>query len=543
VRVARLLGWTLAVGATIGWAGSGVAAAATPVAGSGPLILSGASDEGLAPAQTRSITLVLASSDASGLASFLASRNHPALSLAQSVARFGPAASTVAAVESWAASAGLRVVSVSPDRELVRLSGSTTTLGRALGVSFHEFLDGNGSSFVSSVGTASLPSGVAAATAAILGLSDLGKVQPATVYRAGLGGLPVATTSYGPPDFYSLYDAPSNETGAGQELSVIAEGDLSQVRTDLVDFEGDYHLPRVAFNEIDLGPPSTDTSGADEYDLDTQYSTAMAPGVSQVNVYDAVSLADSDTVTAVDRWITDGLSSQASFSAGECELLAETDGFVSGLDAVLATGAAQGKSLFVSSGDTGSQCPALLAENGLPLGIPGVDYPASSGSAIGVGGTTILSSTPLLGLGAVLGSGPTEIGWYAGGGGTSLFEATPSWQAGVGGSFLGIRRGVPDVSLDADPDSGYNVVISGVLTSGVGGTSASAPSWQGIWARAEAAHGGTLGFAGPVIYKDEPSSAFRDITVGTNTLFPATSGWDYVTGRGVPNIAAFVSGA
>jgi hypothetical protein len=46
-----------------------------------------------------------------------------------------------------------------------------------------------------------------------------------------------------------------------------------------------------------------------------------------------------------------------------------------------------------------------------------------------------------------------------------------------------------------------------------------------------------------VIYKDEPASAFRDITIGTNTLFPATTGWDYVTGRGVPDIAAFVSGA
>jgi pseudomonalisin len=408
-------------------------------------------------------------------------------------------------------------------------------------VSFHRFRRTDGPAFVSSVGTATLPSAIAGQTAAILGLSGLAVVTPATVYRAasGLGSTP----SYGPEDFWSLYDAPSSETGAGQEVSVIAEGDLSAVRTDLVDFEGDYDLPKVKFNEIDLGPPSTDTSGSDEYDLDTQYSTGMAPGVSQVNVYDAASLADTDTVTAVDRWITDGLSDQASFSAGECELLAEVDGFVPALDAVLATAAAQGKTLFVSSGDTGSQCPALIAENGLPLGIPGVDYPASSPYAIGVGGTTILSTTPLLGLGAVLGSGPTEAGWYASGGGTSLFEATPSWQQGAGGTFLGIRRGVPDVSLDADPYTGYNVVIDGVLTSGVGGTSASAPSWQGVWARAQAAHGGNLGFAGPVIYQTEPASAFRDVKLGTNTLFPVTTGWDYVTGRGTPDIAAFVNGA
>jgi pseudomonalisin len=197
---------------------------------------------------------------------------------------------------------------------------------------------------------------------------------------------------------------------------------------------------------------------------------------------------------------------------------------------VLAEAAAQGQTLFSSSGDTGSQCPALVAENGLPLGLPGVNYPASSPDAIGVGGTT------------VLGSGPTEIGWYAGGGGTSVIEPTPSWQQSAGGSFLGAMRGVPDVALDADPNSGYDVFIDG-QEEVIGGTSASAPSWQGIWARAQGAHGGTLGFAGPVIYGAEPETAFNDITLGSNGLFPDTPGWDYVTGRGTPKIEAFVAGA
>ena len=76
----------------------------------------------------------------------------------------------------------------------------------------------------------------------------------------------------------------------------------------------------------------------------------------------------------------------------------------------------------------------------------------------------------------------------------------------------------------------------------IGGTSAGAPSWQGIWARAQGAHGGSLGFAGPVIYA-EPASAFHDIVVGANGLYAATPGWDYVTGRGTPDIAAFVGGA
>ena len=100
---------------------------------------------------------------------------------------------------------------------------------------------------------------------------------------------------------------------------------------------------------------------------------------------------------------------------------------------------------------------------------------------------------------------------------------------------------MPDVSLDADPESGYEVVVAGTVQT-IGGTSASAPSWQGIWARAEGAHSGGLGFAGPVIYSTEPATAYHDITLGSNG-FPAAPGWDYTTGRGTPDITAFVNGA
>ena len=316
----------------------------------------------------------------------------------------------------------------------------------------------------------------------------------------------------------------------GQSVSIITEGDLSGPKADLSTFEDTFGLPHVAWDQIDVGTSSTDTSGSDEWDLDSQYSTGIAPGVSTLHVYVGPSLSDDDILATVNRWVTDRKSTQASFSAGECEALADASGFVDGLDAVLAQAAAQGQTLFTSSGDTGSQCPLPVAGvNGVPVGLPGVNYPASSPDAIGVGGTT------------VLGSGPSEIAWYAGGGGTSLIEPVPAFQQNAGGSFLGVRRGVPDVSLDADPTSGYEVIVAGAEET-IGGTSASAPTWQGIWARAQAAHGGTLGFAGPVIY-GASSSVFNDITIGTNVLFPATPGYDYDTGRGTPKIAAFVAGA
>jgi subtilase family serine protease len=100
---------------------------------------------------------------------------------------------------------------------------------------------------------------------------------------------------------------------------------------------------------------------------------------------------------------------------------------------------------------------------------------------------------------------------------------------------------VPDVSLDADPGSGYDVIVNGTEEV-IGGTSASAPSWQGIWARAQGAHGGSLGFAGPVLYQTVPATAYHDITLGANG-YPATPGWDFATGLGTPDITKVIAGA
>ena len=498
-------------------------------AGGEPLLTQGSTDLG-AVTQTRSIVLTLTPSDPAGLRAFDSTPNHPLLSPQQFAERFGPTPATVAAVETWAKSQGLTVTGVASDRLLISVSGSTSALGSALGVGFDRFSAADGSSYVSSTGAASLPASLAGEVTAIVGLSELGRAQveiarPSQTSPVGLS----YPSSYGPKEFWSLYNAPSAQTGSGQQVSVIAAGDLSQPRADLAQFESKFGLPKVAWNQIDVGSPSSETEGDDEWDLDTQYSTGFAPGVAQVNVYVGSSLEDSAILETIDRWVTDDATSQASFSAGECELLADAAGFQASLDTVLAQAAAQGQTLFTASGDTGSQCPALVAENGVPLGLPGVNYPASSPYAIGAGGTTILAPG-------------TEIGWYAGGGGSSVLEATPAWQQNAGGSFLGVKRGVPDVSLDADPNSGYDVIIDG-KEEVVGGTSADAPSWQGIWARAQAAHGGKLGFAGPVIYETEPASAFNDITLGDNGLYPCTPGWDYVTGRGTPDIAALVAGA
>ena len=122
--------------------------------------------------------------------------------------------------------------------------------------------------------------------------------------------------------------------GTGQALSGIAEGDVSQAQSDLVTFEDQNSLPHVNWHQINVGPASTDTAGADEWDLDTQYSTGMAPGVTDLNVYVGTSLSNDDILSAITRRVTDDATKQASFSAGECEVLAFATGFTEVHDVV-----------------------------------------------------------------------------------------------------------------------------------------------------------------------------------------------------------------
>ncbi|MGH2894247.1 MAG: S53 family peptidase [Solirubrobacteraceae bacterium] len=506
----------------------------------------GATDSGAYSASRMSVTLALAERNQSALNALIA-KPHAALTPALFAAQFSPSPATIAAIRSWAAANDLTVSSISANRLLVTLTGSSAQLSTALQTSFERFRSVAEGSFFAASKAAHLPSAFASNVTGVLGLSSLSKVavpKPAVRSAAALSagkpafpaaGLPTSLNypaTYTPQDFWAMYDAPSAQTGAGQQLAIITEGDVSQPKADLATFEKTYSLPTVTWNQINVGTPSTDTSGDDEWDLDSQYSTAFAPGVSTLNVYVGPSLNDDDILSTINRWVTDDIAKQGSFSAGECDLLADASGFTTGLDAVLKQADAQGQTMFFSSGDTGSQCPAITGVNGVPAGIPDTNYPASSPYGIGVGGTSVLNNNPL-----------SEIGWYAGGGGLSPIEPAASFQANA--KLLGIAappaRGVPDVSLDADPESGYDVVVGGTVE-GIGGTSASAPSWQGIWARVNGAHAG-LGFAGPVLYSTVPSSAFNDITIGANGAYTAGPGYDLVTGLGTPDIAKLVNGA
>jgi kumamolisin len=172
--------------------------------------------------------------------------------------------------------------------------------------------------------------------------------------------------------------------------------------------------------------------------------------------------------------------------------------------------------------DSGCVLFAASGDNSSSDGGPGanVDMPSSCPHVIGCGGTT---KTPFSE--RVWGDG-TPNGRGTGGGYSILFPPQ-GFQIGVPPSPGQPGRMVPDVAADADPNTGYLVVVNGQEMQ-IGGTSAVAPLYSGLFA----SFGQKLGFVTPTLYQHQ--DAFVDITQGSNGSFSAGPGPDPCTGIGVP---------
>ena len=173
-----------------------------------------------------------------------------------------------------------------------------------------------------------------------------------------------------------------------------------------------------------------------------------------------------------------------------------------------------------------------------------VDFPASSPHVLACGGTSLHSASGAITSETVWNDGAQG---GAGGGGFSVQFALPAWQASAGVQPpAGGGRGVPDVSGDADPRTGYKVSVDG-KSMVIGGTSAVAPLWSGLIALLNQKLGKPLGFLQPTLYGlPKTADAFHDIVTGNNGALSAGPGWDACTGLGSPdgaNLLTALSGA
>lgn len=497
-----------------------------------------AADYGPLPSsQPITVRVVLKLQNQTALNAYIKNINDPtnalygqSLTPAQFAATYAPSSAQVQQVVSYLQGAGFSNVTVEPNNLMISADGTVAQAEAAFNTPIEQFTE-FGNIVYGNTAAAQVPVSLSGTVAAVLGLNDIGQMKPTIVLKSQVA-VPEYDVSYTPQQMQVAYGVGNTPTGSRASIAIMAEGNVSGVITDLRAEEKANNLPAVPVTVVPVGVASPDTSGWDEWDLDTQYSTGMAQTVARLYIYDTTSLTDSDLALEISRWATDDKAKGGSASLGECEVFPYLDGSMLADDESFAEGAAQGQSFFASTGDTGSFCPFEVGTNGVPAGVPMVNYPAASQYVMGVGGTTLLTNSD--------GTYDTETAWYAGGGGISQFEYSPWWQtaAAIPSSEVG-SKGLPDIAMDADPYSGANIYYDGSWE-GVGGTSLSSPLALGVWARLISANS-KLGFA-PIQYYglydgattpgSYPKGGFHDIIVGANGYYTALPGWDYTTGLG-----------
>lgn len=529
-------------------------------------------DMGVAPASTpMKLTIGLYIRNASLVNSILAEQNRPGSALyhkyltpAQTKSLFSPTRSSVLAVESYLAREGFRDISVTDDNRLVQARGSVGTVNAAFRTAEHVGLRRYGKAILFNSRPAIVPAALGSTVQSVIGVHTVAMVSNIQKRKAGASCevIPLlnvcALNDFTPRAFWVAYDAGGNlpgtdgsqtadyHSGINTPIAIFGEGILTGVVEDLRTQENLYNLPQTNFTIVPEsgGGTQTDTSGSDEFDLDTQTSSGVAGNVKHLDIFDALSLDDSDLIVTYDQFVN-STDKAASASFGGCTALEELSGELPTEDGIFATAALQGQTIFASSGDTGTGCEGV--ENGVPAGVPGTEYPASSEYVIGVGGTSLITTPANLYQG--------EIPWAGAGGGLEPFETEGSWATSVAttSTVTGIRS-VPDISMDADPNvSGADVTVGGA-TEIIGGTSLASPMALAVWARIESNNGEKYGFAGPVLYKEfgddntagplgrpgdltQTVGGFNDIQVGTNVGYPAAPGYDLASGLGSLDIA------
>ncbi|TWP38014.1 S53 family peptidase [Leekyejoonella antrihumi] len=374
----------------------------------------------------------------------------------------------------------------------------------------------------------------------------------------------------------------------------------------------------VSIQNIDGGPGApSDTAGSGETDLDVEQSGGVAPGANVI-VYQAPN-TDAGWADAFFTAASQNVAGSVSSSWGESETIVqaaiasgvETPALQTAYDEAYLELGAQGQSTFLSAGDEG----AYTASTDLGTTNLAVDTPADSPYVTSAGGTTLPWSGKLGGTVPV--SVPAERAWgwdylwqpiatlddvplataaeshvVGGGGGYSTFEGMPSYQKQIPGinRFSAVKyltptgyqnvqgitapttwsfnpnpsvttgfsngRAEPDVSANADPETGYllyepSAVPAGsaALQSGWGGTSFVAPQFNGSTAVIDQALGHRVGLWNPMMYhlargSNSPVTPINTSGTGSDNIFytgtPHTL-YNPAVGLGTPNLSLFAS--
>jgi kumamolisin len=327
--------------------------------------------------------------------------------------------------------------------------------------------------------------------------------------------------SYTPDQVAALYQFPKAPTGPDQTIAIIELGG-GFVQSDIDSYFAKLKLPapKVTAVSVDGGSnaPGVNEDPDGEVMLDILVAGAAyayctgTPANLMVFFAGNTNKGFADAISAAAAHASKPSVCSISWGGPENKWTATAR---AGMETAFTAAANAGMTVLVAAGDNGSGD----GESGHH-----VDYPASSPQTIACGGTTLHATNGVISSETVWDDGSQG---GATGGGYSAVYHKPAWQAGVNN----LARGVPDLAGDADPYTGYVVVVDGKAQV-IGGTSAVAPLMSALVAVLCRAKKKRFGFLNPQFYQNV--AAFRDISVGNNGAFSASTGWDPTTGLGVP---------
>jgi kumamolisin len=442
---------------------------------------------------------------------------------------------SIARVESFARQYKLTVKEKSAARRTVILSGTVAAMNEAFGVQLKQYEHPNGR-YRGRTGVVQIPAELQDVIEGVFGLDNRPQAKPHFRRRRQRAGARANTVSvsYTPTQLATLYDYPTGVDGSGECIALIELGG-GYNPTDLNNYWNQLKLaktPTVSAVSVGNGSnnPTGDPSGPDgEVMLDIEVSGAIAPGA-KIVVYFAEN-TDAGFLNAITTAVHDSTNnpSVVSVSWGGPES-SWTQQAMTSMDEAFQSAAAMGVTVCVASGDDGST-------DSVTDGLNHVDFPASSPNVLACGGTTLVASGNSI---------TSETTWNelannegATGGGISDVFPLPTYQNGAGvppsaNPNQNVGRGVPDVSGDADPTTGYVTLVDG-QPDVIGGTSAVAPLWAGLIALINQSIGKPVGFINPLLYQNARTAGdFNDITSGNNGAYSAGQGWDACTGLGSP---------
>ena len=420
----------------------------------------------------------------------------------------------------------LQLVEFSSARRSMMVRGSIANMEAAFNVNLTGMEQEGGSNFRARSGEIFIPGSLKDIITGVFGLDNRPVARP--MFRAAEAA---PTHSFTPDQLSKIYGFPAGVNGHGQTIGIIELGGGFK-KKDITSYFRSLKIkaPAVKAVLVDKAKNSpTNANSADgEVMLDIEVAGAVAPGA-KIAVYFTPN-TDKGFLDAITKSVHDTVNKPAviSISWGSAEVN-WTSQALTNMNEAFKAAAALGVTITVAAGDSGSS-------DSVNDGKVHVDFPASSPYVLACGGTRLEVAAN----GAL-----TETVWHdsstsATGGGVSDVFPLPDYQLAanvplaLSSRFKG--RGVPDVAGDADPDTGYKVLVDGEQLV-IGGTSAVAPLMAGFIALINQQRAKPAGYINPVIYGD--TGLCRDIVSGdnitttTNLGYKAGPGWDACTGLGV----------